>query len=448
MKRLASAAPLLMFSPNWFSKNRMADPQPDSYYSSSAIGRRARPSLQGARQADVCVIGAGYTGLSAALHLRKAGLSVVVLEAERAGFGASGRNGGQVITGQRVDQTDLEKKFGDARARELWNLALEAKSLVRSLIATYAIDCDERQGHLTAAVRDGHARDLESYTAHLNTKYGYTAARYVSGKEMPSLVASENYKGGMFDAEGFHLHPLNYALGLARAADDEGAQILEHSRAAAIDRGPTIRITTTQGSVEAKFCVVGCGAYLDNLVPQLENTVVPISNYIAATEPLGEARAKALIPSGAAVADTKFVLDYYRLSADGRLIFGGGETYGRSDELFIAKIVRPRILSVFPQLADVPVEYAWGGRLGITIPRLPHLGRLAPNFYFAQGYSGQGVAIATLAGKLIAEAIAGQSARFDVYESLKVPSLPGGALLRHPLMVLGLTWYALRDRLG
>lgn len=437
-----------MFSPNWFSKNRMAEPHIDSYYLASAVGQRARPSLRGTLKADACVIGAGYTGLSTALHLRKSGMSVAVIEAEVAGFGASGRNGGQVITGQRVDQTELEKKFGDARARELWNLALEAKSLVRSLIATYAIECDMRPGHLTAAVRDSHARELETYIDHLRTRYGYTAASFVTAQNMPSLVATENYKGGMFDAEGFHLHPLNYALGMARGAESEGAQIFEHSRAAAIDRGETMRIYTVEGSVEAKFCVVACDAYLDNLVPELERTVVPISNYIAATAPLGENRAKALIPSGAAVADTKFVLDYYRLSADGRLLFGGGETYGAKDEIFVARIVRPHILRVFPQLADVPVEHAWGGRLAITMPRLPHLGRLAPNFYFAQGYSGQGVAIATLAGKLIAEAIAGQSARFDVYESLKVPSLPGGALLREPLMVLGLLWYALRDRLG
>jgi gamma-glutamylputrescine oxidase len=428
----------------------------DSYYLASAIGQRARPQATGARDADVCIVGAGYTGLSCALRLAKIGLKVVVLEAQYAGFGASGRNGGQVIPGQRVDQIELERRYGDVHARALWNLALEANGLVRALIAAHAIECDVAPGHLVAAVRESHALELETYVDHLAKRYAYSSARYVPANEMPSLVATKNYRGGLHDTAGFHLHPLNYALGLARAAEDAGVTILEHSPAIKIDRGDAIRIATgsytdsnaTQSTVTAKFAVIACNGYLDNLVPELARTIMPISNYIAATEPLGAARAKALIPSGAAVADTKFVLDYYRLSADGRLLFGGGETYGDRDVENVAEIVRPHILRVFPQLEGVKIDYAWGGRLAITMPRLPHVGRLAPNLYFAQGYSGQGVAIATLVGKLIAEAIGGQAASFDVYERLKVPALPGGALLRKPLLTLGLLWYALRDRLG
>lgn len=426
----------------------MAASRLDSYYRQSAIGARVRPQLEGSVAADVCVIGAGYTGLSSALHLTRAGLKVVVLEAETAGFGASGRNGGQVITGQRVDQPDLERNYGEARARQLWDLALEARALVLSLIDAHKIPCDVAQGHLTAAVRESHARDLESYVDHLARVYGYAQARYVREAEMPALVATRNYKGGIYDAGGYHLHPLNYALGLARAADDAGATIFENTRALAVAPGEKVRVATASGDVTARFVVYACNAYLGDLNPRLARTIMPLSNYIAATEPLGEARAKALIPSGAAVADTKFVLDYYRLSADGRLLFGGGETYGDRDVGNAAEIVRPHILRVFPQLHDVRIANAWGGRLAITLPRLPHIGRLAPNVYFAQGYSGQGVAIATLAGKLIAEAIGGQAARFDVYESLRIPALPGGALLRKPLQALGLFWYALRDRLG
>jgi gamma-glutamylputrescine oxidase len=434
----------------------MTASQSESYYLASAIGQRARPQLVDDRVADVCIVGAGYTGLSCALHLATRGLKVVVLEAQYAGFGASGRNGGQVIPGQRVDQDELERRYGDAHARALWDLALEANALVRDLIATHAIECDLAPGHLVAAVRDSHARELERYVDHLGRRYAYTTARYVPANEMPSLVATQNYKGGLYDTTGFHLHPLNYALGLARAADDAGAAILERSPAIAIKRGDQIQIetasnagsNTVQGRVTAKFLVLAGNAYLGDLVPELSRKIMPISNYIAATEPLGQARARALIPSGAAVADTKFVLDYYRLSADGRLLFGGGETYGDRDVENAAEIVRPHILRVFPQLDDVKIEHAWGGRLAITMPRLPHFGRLAPNLYFAQGYSGQGVAIATLAGKLIAEAIVGQAARFDVYERLNVPALPGGALLRKPLLKLALTWFALRDRLG
>ncbi|MCE9521704.1 MAG: FAD-binding oxidoreductase [Alphaproteobacteria bacterium] len=419
-----------------------------SYYLATAIGQRARPQLNGAIAADVCIIGAGYTGLSCALHLAKAGLKVVVLEAEVAGFGASGRNGGQVITGQRVDQVELERRYGEARARALWDLALEARSLVRSLIASHAIACDETPGHISAAVRASHATELEAYVEHLVRRYNYSTARYLSPAEMPAHVATSNYKGGLYDTASFHLHPLNYALGLARAADEAKVEIFENSRVSSVEHGEKIRLATASGAVTAKFAVYACNGYLGKLNPDLARTIMPISNYVAATEPLGEARARALIPSGAAIADTKFVLDYYRLSADHRLIFGGGETYGGADIDDAAPIVRPHILRVFPQLADSRIDYAWGGRLAITMPRLPHVGRLTPNLYFAQGYSGQGVAIATLVGKLIGEAITGQAARFDVYESLKIPPLPGGALLRQPLLTLGLLWYALRDRLG
>jgi gamma-glutamylputrescine oxidase len=252
----------------------------------------------------------------------------------------------------------------------------------------------------------------------------------------------------MLDSASFHLHPLNYALGLARAADEGGVEIFEHSAAINVQHGPTARVTTANGSVSAKFVVYACNAYLADLNPTLARTIMPISNYIATTEPLGADRAKALIPSGAAVADTKFVLDYYRLTADDRLLFGGGESYGNRDLTDVAAIVRPHIERVFPQLKGVKIDHAWGGRLAITMPRLPHLGRLTPNAYFAQGYSGQGVAIATLAGKLLAEAIQGQAGRFDVYAKLKIPALPGGTLFRKPLLALALTWYALRDRLG
>lgn len=394
------------------------------------------------------MIGAGYTGLSCALHLAKAGLNVVVLEAEVAGFGASGRNGGQVITGQRVDQIELERRYGDDHARALWELALEAKSLVRDLIASHAIDCDLTPGQISAAVRVSHATELESYAEHLAKRYSYSSVRFVRGKEMPALVATQNYKGGLYDTSSFHLHPLNYVLGLARAAEEAGVTILENSSVAGVEPGGKVRVTTAGGTLTANFAVYACNGYLGTLNADLARTIMPISNYIAATEPLGAERARALIPSNAAIADTKFVLDYYRLSADGRLIFGGGESYGNRDIEDAAPIVRPHILRVFPQLKDVRIDYAWGGRLAITMPRLPHVGRLSPNLYFAQGYSGQGVAIATLVGKLIAEAITGQAARFDVYESLKIPPLPGGAILRKPLLTLGLLWYALRDRLG
>ena len=417
-----------------------------SYYEATARRDRERAPLKGDQRFDVCIIGGGYTGLSTALHLRAHGLRVAVLERERVGAGASGRNGGQVITGQRVDQDVLEQKLGFEHARALWNLAQDAKSLVRSLIAHHEIACDLVPGHITAAAKNRHARQLAAYAEHLATRYNYAAGSFVSRDEMQKLVACDRYYGGYHDTEAFHIHPLAFAIGLARAAETAGATIYENSRVIGIDRGKRLRIATGGGSVDCEFAVVACNGYLGDLVPDIEGRILPISNYIVATEPLDAARAAALIPSRAAVADTKFVLDYYRLSADNRLVFGGGESYGTTPA-DIGEFVRPYLERTFPQLKGVAIDYAWQGTLAITLPRLPHAGRLGSNLFFAQGYSGQGVAIATHMGKLIADTIGGEGENFAVYERLGVPELPGGSLLRRPLLTLGMMWYALRDRL-
>jgi gamma-glutamylputrescine oxidase len=428
--------------------NRSAHAASGSYYLATATAQQSRPVLEHRENAHICIIGAGYTGLSCALHLAQSGQKVIVLEAEHAGFGASGRNGGQVIPGQRIDQIELERRYGSDTARKLADLATEAQTLVRTLIAAHCIDCGVKSGHLTAAVRDRHARDLKNYVEHIERCYNYSSARYVPRDEMPELVGTGIYRGGLFDTDGMHLHPLNYALGLARAAEAAGAVIYHGSRVTSVDgKGPAI-VSTEKGAVTADFVVYACNGYLEGLNGRLAASIMPISNYVAATAPLTPSEAKALIPSDAAVSDTKFVLDYYRLSTDNRLIFGGGETYGAKDAGDAERLVRPCIERVFPHLKGIAIDYAWGGRLAITTPRLPHIGRLTPSIYFAQGYSGQGVAIATLCGKLMAEAISGQSSRFDVMASLNIPRLPGGTLLRQPLLQLALTWYALRDRLG
>ncbi len=417
-----------------------------SYYEATARRERDRAPLKGDQRFDVGVIGGGYTGLSAAIHLRAHGLRVAVLERERIGAGASGRNGGQVITGQRVNQDILEQKYGEGRARALWALAQEAKTLVRTLIAQHAIACDVAPGHIIAAAKAAHARHLSVYAEHLATRYAYKHGRYVARAEMPSLIATERYFGGYHDTDALHLHPLSYVLGLARAAEAAGANIYENTRVIGIDRGKRLRLSTSGGSIECDYTVIACNGYLDGLVPDIADRILPIRNYIIATEPVGDARGGPLIPSGAAVADTRFVLDYYRLTPDARLIFGGGETYGTAPT-DIAEFVRPYVERTFPQLRGIAIDYAWDGTLAITLPRLPHVGRIGPNILFAQGYSGQGVAIATQMGKLIADAIAGEAEKFAVYEGLDVPAIPGGAMLRRPLLTLGLMWYALRDRL-
>ncbi len=416
----------------------------NSYYRATANPRPARPALDGETRVDVCIVGGGYTGLSAALHLAERGYATLLLEAEQVGFGASGRNGGQVNSGLRKGAGELVSMFGRDAARRFWDLAEEAKATLRQRVSRHAIACDLKSGGLYVAYKKTDpawmAREVE-LTAKL---FGYGALALLDKPALEERLGSRHYHGAIADAGAGHLHPLNYATGLAGAAEAVGARICEKSRVLAVAPG---EVRTATGTVKARYVVLGCNAYLDGLEPRIAGRIMPISNYIVATEPLGEAAARALIRDDAAVCDTKFVVDYFRLSADKRLLFGGGETYSREPPRDIAGFVRTYMLKVFPQLENARIDYAWGGQLAITMNRLPHLGRLPGDVFFAQGYSGQGVAIATLAGKLIAEALAGSAERFDLFAHIDHRCFPGGTLLRRPALVLGMLWYALRDRL-
>jgi|TARA_R110002072_G_scaffold4706_14_gene32921 gamma-glutamylputrescine oxidase len=420
---------------------------PQSYYLATAKRLIARPPLTGEVFCDVCVIGGGFTGLSSALNLAERGYRVVLLEARRAGWGASGRNGGQVGSGQRLSQASLEKKLGADDARLLWDLAEESKAEVKARIAKHDIDCAFKSGILHAAWKPGDVAELQAEVAHLHDRYHYPHLRFVPKAELREMLGSKVYHGGSLDLDAGHLHPLNFALGLAAAAEQAGAQIYEHSPAEKMTRlsGKTV-IQTPGGQVKATHVVLGCNGYLARLEPRIMGQIMPINNFILATEPLGS-RAREIIRDDVAVADTKFVIDYYRLSEDGRLLFGGGENYSLSFPEDIAGFVRKPMLRVFPQLADVKIDFAWGGTLAITINRMPAFGRLPGDIYYAQGYSGHGVAMATLAGKLIADALSGDSAGFDLMARVPTPRFPGGALLRHPLLVIGMLYHALLDRL-
>ncbi|MGO1118946.1 NAD(P)/FAD-dependent oxidoreductase [Rhodovibrionaceae bacterium A322] len=420
---------------------------PLSYYAATAKRLVERPGLEGDLSCDVCVIGGGFTGLSTALNLAERGYDVVVLEARRAGWGASGRNGGQVGSGQRQDQETLEKMMGPEDARRLWDLAEESKAEVKARIARHKIDCAFKPGILHAAWKAGDVADLQEEVEHLSEGYGYEHLRFVPKEEMREMVGSTAYHAGTLDTDSGHLHPLNFALGLAAAAEEAGAKIYELTPAEKLTQqsGKTM-IKTPRGQVTAKQVVLGCNGYLERLEPRIMGRIMPINNFVIATEPLGE-RAREIIRDDVAVADTKFVIDYYRLSEDGRLLFGGGENYSPNFPADIASFVRKPMLRVFPQLADVKIDYAWGGTLAITMNRMPAFGRLPGDVYYAQGYSGHGVAMATLAGKLIAEALSGSSERFDVMARVPTPGFPGGALLRHPLLVLGMVYHAMLDRL-
>lgn len=429
---------------NLLFANDRAGEYPPSYYAATATPPAPRPALQGAARADVCIIGAGYTGLSAALHLAERGYSVIVLEAHRVGFGASGRNGGQVGPGQRIEQDVIERMVGQAEARKLWDIGLEARDLVRDLIVRHDMDCPLKPGVIHA---DWHARDVphaHAYAEKLTRDYDYHEIEALDRAAIQQIVNSSAYQGGVLDHGAGHLHPLRFAFGLARAAQTAGAQIFESSLVVDIQQGATVKVQTQAGHVVADHVLLAANGYMGGLVPQVAAKVMPINNFIIATEPLAP---DTVLTRDVAVADSKFVVNYFRLSEDGRLLFGGGESYGyRFPD--IVKTVRKPMLEVFPQLKDTRIDYSWGGTLAITMTRLPCFMRLAPNIISASGYSGHGVALATMAGKVMAAAIAGQSEQFDAMARVRLPSFPGGRALRTPVLVLAMTWFALRDRLG
>ncbi|MDH4126416.1 MAG: FAD-binding oxidoreductase [Gammaproteobacteria bacterium] len=418
-----------------------------SYYAATAVGMHDYPCLDEAVRADVCVIGGGFTGLSAALNLAERGFGVVLLEAERIGFGASGRNGGLIGSGQRQDVIEMERQFGLARSREFWNFAEAAKSDIRERVAKHVIDCDLQEGQLLGVHKKSYLGMAAETAKALAERYGYPHARALGRDETRALVATDSFLEGMYDAKAMTIHPLNYALGLASAAQAAGVRIHEASRVLNYTRSSPAVVTTATGQVKADFIVLACNGYLGKLEPRVAGKIMPINNFVVTTEPLGESRAHALIAGRFGVHDTRFVVNYFRLSADRRLIFGGGENYRAGFPRDIAAFVRPNMRKLFPQLADVAIDYAWGGTLSVTLRRLPHIGRLPPNLYFAQGYSGHGISIANFAGRIIAEAIGGSAERFDVFSSLPVHTFPGGTLLRYPGMVLGMLYYSLKDRL-
>lgn len=420
---------------------------PDSYYAATANAIDPFPTLDGDADCDVCIVGGGYSGLSAALELAERGYDVVLLEAHRAGWGASGRNGGQVGSGQRKGQAALERMVGREDAHRLWGLAEQAKALVRDRVARHGIECDLRPGVLHVNHRRRFVAADHACAEKLREEYGYTGVRAVSDEEVREMLGTRAYYGGMLDTGAMHLHPLNFALGLAQAARAAGARIFERSAVTGWRTGDPVIVSTDRGRVHAHFVLLACNGYLDALEPRVAARVMPINNFIIATEPLGEARAREIIRDDVAVLDSRFVVNYFRLSADRRLLFGGGETYSYDFPADIAAYVRPRMLGIYPQLADVRIEYGWGGTLGITMSRLPYLARLEPNVLTAGGYSGHGVAMATLAGQILADAVQGTLERFDLLAGLPERAFPGGPRLRSPLLVLAMLWHAMRDRL-
>jgi gamma-glutamylputrescine oxidase len=431
---------------NLLHANDKAGQYPTSYYTATAKPLAPFAALKGQTRADVCIVGGGYTGLSAALHLAERGYDVVLLEAHRVGFGASGRNGGQVASGQRRDQDELERMTGRETARKLWDMAQDANALVRDLITQHAMPVTYRPGIAHACWTDAEVRHAHTYADKMRRDYGYDKIEPLGRAGIQNLIGSPAYQGGDIDHGAGHIHPLNYAIGLAAAAAKAGVRIFERSEVHHIDYGAKPIVRTSAGAVTCDHLLLAGNGYLGGLNRKVAARVMPINNFIIATEPLGD-RAKDILSQPIAAADTKFVVNYWRLSDDNRLLYGGAESYGYRFPDIIRAVTRP-MLRVYPQLRDVKVDYAWGGTLAITTSRMPCFMRPAANTLSASGYSGNGVAMATMAGKVMAEAIAGQAERFDVLANLPQMSFPGGVALRWPLLVLAMTWYSLRDRLG
>lgn len=421
---------------------------PKSYYAASANPAPDRPVLIDRAETDICIVGAGYTGLSAGLHLAESGFKVAIVESAKVGWGASGRNGGQIVNGFNASMTTIEKRYGDTLAADIGKTLHEGASIIRERVKTYGIRCDLKNGNLFAAYNAKQLRELEAEHA-LRRRYGMDGDELLDKQALRKHVGSDVYAGGLIDHAGGHVHPLNLALGEAAAFEQNGGVIFEGTPVQAIDRqGDGAVVRTKGGEMRCKTLLLCGNAYLGNVVGELEPRVMPVSTQIVATEPLDPDQAHQLLPTDLCVEDTRYILDYYRLSADRRLLFGGGTVYGGTDPSDIEAKLRPHLTKVFPHLRDVRIDYAWSGNFALSFQRLPQLGRLDNNTYFAHGYSGHGVTGAHLFGRILAEAVKGDLSRFDIFAKLRWYPFPGGRRFRVPYSVAGSWWYAMRDAIG
>src|SRR4051812_33117818 len=429
----------------------MGQADEQNFYYLSTPRPEPHAPLTGEQVFDVCIIGGGISGLSAALHLAERGMRVALLEARHLGYGGSGRSGGQSIFGYACEMSTLEKAVGVGDARRMWDVATEGLQLQRDLIARHSIECDYVPGHMILGLKRRHDEALRAELAHLAERYDYHSLRLIGRDELRTLIASERYTSALFDSNGGHLQPYRYTLGLGRAAAAAGVRIFENSWVTRLDIAQHATADnfahTAQGTVRARHLLVAGGALLGRLVPALARKLMAIGTYVAATQPLGEERVRSLIANNAAAADMNWILDYFRLSSDHRLLFGGRVSYSGIDPFDSARLLRKRMAAVFPQLTEARIEYAWGGFLDITTNRAPHLGRLGPNAYFVQGLSGHGIVISAMAGKLVSEVIGGTAERFDIFARIPHRDFPGGTYFRRPALVLAMLWFRILDML-
>lgn len=417
-----------------------------SWYAASAPGFPAQPVLQGSLSADVCILGAGITGLSTAIELAEAGYKVIVLEAQRVGWGASGRSGGQAIFGFGCDQAKITQAVGLETSKRLFDWSIEGLDLIKSRCTQYGIDCDWRDIHAHVPIKPRHVTELKSWQRDLAENFAYPL-QWWEREQLQAVMPNPRYLGALVDPRSGHLHPLKYTQGLAHAALKLGVRVFEQSKVTRLVRGDKPAFLTAAGDVRCDFAVLAGNAYVHGIAPELDDKIMPVGTYIGATVPLGETRANALIKNGMAVADVNWALDYFRLSSDNRLLFGGRASYSTLPPPDLAGTLRRRMARVFPHLADVKMDTVWGGFVDISLNRAPHWGRLGGNVYFAQGFSGHGIAATGLAGRVISEAIKGQAGRLDAFARIKHQNFPGGRAFRTPMLVAAMAWFKLRDAL-
>jgi len=418
-----------------------------SYYAATAPRLQRHAPLSGAIRCDAAIVGGGLAGLSAALDLRERGLDVVVLEARELGSGASGRNGGQAIHGLACGQDVIEAQLGLADSRRVWDMTIAALDLLRERIVKYGIECDWRDGYLGVATSARKGRELAKWADEVESKYRYPLTR-IAPADIGSWVSSGRYHSGIHDPRSGHLHPLKYVRGLARAAAAAGVRLHEDTEVTGFSQDAGgVTLKTAAGEVRARQALLAGNVYLQDVAPALAARIMPVGTYIVCSEPVDPALADSLIPTRSCVCDTDFVLDYYRTTDDHRMLFGGRVSYSTKTPANLRESMRRRMVDTLPQLASAKIEYAWGGFVDITMNRAPDFGRIGHNVYYLQGFSGHGLALTGLAGRVVAEAMAGDSSRFDLFARLKHRAFPGGRLLRTPALVLGMAWYRLKDLL-
>ncbi|MBN9236767.1 MULTISPECIES: NAD(P)/FAD-dependent oxidoreductase [Phyllobacteriaceae] len=417
-----------------------------SWYEDTVGARPEYPSLDGDRQADVVIVGGGFTGLSAAVHLAKAGTNVVLIESHRFGDGASGRNGGQMGTGQRAWAEELEDDYGLTRAKALFDLAEEAKTHLHDFSAANGIDIDYMPGQISVAHKQRYVDDYKAHADIMATRFNYPHITFMDARETAERLGSTHYYGGARDTGTGHIHPLKLVIGTARVAAAAGAHIFEKTPATGLTtQGGKVKVTTQRGTITADKCLIATNAYGGTLEPMSAAHIMPIGSFIGATVPLGDA--SKVLPGGESVDDSRFVVRYFRKSRDGRLLFGGREIYAVNDPKDIHIHIRKQISEIYPQLKDVEITHGWGGYVGITVPRKPFVREVMPNVISVGGYSGHGVMLSNFFGKLYAETVSGNRDRLKLIEELKIPPFPGGRRFRAPMLFLALNWFALRDRI-